>query len=203
MRSTNCPVLPVLISVGPLPVKAKVHQANLMDPPLLAVMQAKQHRRSVHSRCSAHQTCLLSKITCIAPVVCRLASDFRIFFLRPTNGTIGPGVGSVHLSMLFQDVQKGLRPLQVLTHHFHTATSGMAFFNQRSTASRVPLAILPDPPCSPSGSNSLLSCTLMFYWTSANCSHCYLAKPPSHPNCMSFIRRLVIAYHSAFSPVVL
>src|ERR1019366_1471822 len=103
MRSTNYPILPTLISANPLPVKAKVYQVSLMDLPLL-VMQAKQHRRYVRSQCSAHQTCLLSKITCIAPVVCQLASNFRIFFLRPTSGTIGPGVGFVHLSMLFQDV---------------------------------------------------------------------------------------------------
>ena len=185
MRPTNYPIPPVLISAGPLPVRQKVHRVTLMDLPLL-VAQAKQHRRYVRSQSSAHQICSLSKTTCIAPVVCQLASDFRILSLRPTSGTIGPGVSFVRLSMLFQIAQKGLRRLRAPTHDFHTGASETAFFNQRCTVSQVPSAILHDPPCfipSPSyvaGSNSLLSCTLMLYCSSANCSHCYLVKPASH-----------------------
>ena len=97
----------------------------------LLVMEAKHHhRRYVPCQCSAHQKCLLSKIICIAPVVFQPASDFRIFFLRLTNGTIGPGLGFAHLSTLYQNARRRPRQLRVLAHHiFHTGALEMVPFN--------------------------------------------------------------------------
>ena len=94
-------------------------------------MEAERHRRHcVPCQCSARQKCLLSRIIYIAPVVFQPASDFRIFFLPRTNGTIGPGASFVRLSTLCQNAQRRPRRLGVLAHHvLPTGTLGTAPFN--------------------------------------------------------------------------
>jgi hypothetical protein len=102
-------------------------------------MEAKYYHRCARCQCSARQTCLLSRIICIAPVVCQPASDSRIFFLRPTNGTIGLGVNFAPLSMLYQNTQRRLRWLWELAHHILcTGTPFLVSFNQRHKTSRIP-----------------------------------------------------------------
>lgn len=100
MRSTNCLIPPILISASPLQVKAEVYPVSPLDIPLL-VVQAKQHRRYVHS-----VLCAPDMFSKIAPVVCQRAEDFRIRFLRQTSDNVGPGIGIVHLPMWFQNVQR-------------------------------------------------------------------------------------------------